>query len=967
MSLIKITDLTKQLGLSSRTLRYYEQEGLIESTRMPYESYRYYDESAVQRLRQIMILRKMQIPVREIIRIYENPEISTLVEVFTDKIAEIDREVTALSELKEIINTFLREMTEKGIKKISALPLLYEEMEKQAELLEGQIRQHAQAEPQNPDGQDVPTPQHRRAQSNGASPDSPLESDVMTGHTAPPELYAPPQSALHQLNRLQEQLAAPPDTAILLLPSMRVLTSCLRQSGKSDIPGFWHTVQALNLSPGLPGGHEQFEFQNGPEGAVMLRIDEHFQNETDYLDDSFPGGLYAAANLYVDEGLEEQFRRLVKSFDDNRFYEIDYTHDGRLSRHALIENLISPDERRELVSLLAPVKQRMANPAYFGKPVELPAGSVTLEEIQSQNPVLRETKVALDKVTPINNPHYRILDNGEAEYTGWISTRVLNTNVAVKLPFRVDIEFRLGGDDEQFGFGSEEGSLIFYHGAEPDYYAGGVSLGSLSQNGFGINMGNQPSENQSRAALHREAIVFRQPCFSDLYEFPGRGGIREKGYNQVTWILGPRHLAVIINGEIRYCGTDFPYMSLDLARTAPGDIIIGSNGQGMKYFRSIRVSQLACAPKIRLKKEELLVTTKQSNNMIPIIHRLVTDEYGENYWFNGCARYVMECLGETDYDYNFFAGLTGDVFTQYYPKGEFRGEGVSGYMLAEGPHRNLRETEDCFALVPDEVGYLETLFGKCGYASTFVSRKELRKNPDMYLQTLVSYIDRGITVIVWGTGEPPAGVLVGYEEYGKTLLYITGNNNRPERVSLENMLEKNEFPNPGWIFVGSKKEAPSLAQLYRDTVRILPKLLATETESFCFGPSAFLAWAEDIEKGRFDSVKPEEFDPWCAHTAYVCGLATNASCCHGFLEKAFALNPDLTFLKEVSDLYKRCGEMWNNDSGTDLEALGGGFNVTLEALQSPARRGPIARKLRDFAEVTEEIRRALQRGIDSCF
>lgn len=29
MNLIKITDLTRQLGLSSRTLRYYEQMGLI--------------------------------------------------------------------------------------------------------------------------------------------------------------------------------------------------------------------------------------------------------------------------------------------------------------------------------------------------------------------------------------------------------------------------------------------------------------------------------------------------------------------------------------------------------------------------------------------------------------------------------------------------------------------------------------------------------------------------------------------------------------------------------------------------------------------------------------------------------------------------------------------------------------------------------------------------------------------------
>lgn len=490
MSLIKITDLTKQLGLSSRTLRYYEQEGLIESTRMPLESYRYYDDSAVQRLRQIMILRKMQIPVREIFRIYENPEIATLVEVFADKIAEIDREVTALSELKDIINTFLREMTAKGIKQISALPLLYEEMERQMELLE------SQGSHENPAGP-FSGNQCDRAQSDSHPGEScPPGHCGQAASPGQPIAGQDSQAAFRRLNRLQERLSPPPDAAILHLPPMRALTSCLVQSPQeSDVTGFWHTVQALGLPLGMPGAHERFEYQNGPRSAV-------------------------------------------------------------------------------------------------------------------------------------------------------------------------DMEFRLGGDDEQFGYGSEEGCLIFYHGAEPDYYAGGVSLGNLSQNGFGVNMGNQPSEDLSKAALHREAIVFRQPCFYDLYQFPGRGGIRDRGYNQVTWIIGPTHLAVIINGEIRYCGTGFPYMSLDLSRTAPGDIIIGSNGQGMKYFRSIRVSQLAHAPKIRLQKEELLMTTKQSNNTIPNIHRLVTDEYGENYWFGGCARYVVECLGETDYDYNFFAGFTGDVFTQ---------------------------------------------------------------------------------------------------------------------------------------------------------------------------------------------------------------------------------------------------------------------------------------------------------------
>lgn len=950
MNLIKITDLTRQLGLSSRTLRYYEQMGLIESIRLPSETYRYYDTFSVQRLHQIIILRKMQIPVKEILRIYENPDISTLVEAFAKKIAEIDREVTALSELKEIINSFLHRMTEKGITKISALPLLYEEMEKQAELLEAQGRPVHRSElvPQDSQTQySDPDLRNTQAQQNNQT-----SQDITL------------RSPFPRLNHLQEQLSAPLDAAILILPSMRVLTSCLKQSpGEADNTGFWHTVQALGLPQGLPGSHERFEFQNGAQGAVMLRVEDGFRNDTGYLDVPFPGGLYACANIYADQDMEERFRRLVKSFDDSHLYEIDYNHRGELQCHALLENLISPDESRELMSLLVPIKQRLANPAYFEKPVELPAGSVTLAEILARNPVLWETEVALDKITPINNPHYRILENGEAEYTGWISTRVLNTNVSVKLPFRVDMEFRLGENDERFGYGSEEGGILFYHSAEHGpgtdlgYYAGGIAAGNLSQTGFGVNMGNQPSEDLSKAFLRREAITFRQPVFLDLYDFPGRGKLRAKGYNRVTWILGPRHLAVIINGEIRYCGTGFPYMSLDLSRAVPGDIIIGSNGQGMKYLKSIRISQLAYTPKTRLQKEELLMTTKQSNNIIPNIHRLVTDEYGENYWFNGCARYVMECLGETDYDYNFFAGITGDVFTQYYPKGEFRGEGVSGYMLAEGPYKNLRETDTGFALVSEEPGFIESLFEKCGYASTFVSRRELRKNPDMYRQTLVSYIDRGLPVIVWGAGEPPAGVLVGYEEFGKTLLYMTGNNDQPERISLESILEENEFPNPGWIFIGNKKENPSLAELYREAVRILPKLLATETESFWFGASAFLAWAEDIEQGRFDCVKPEEFDPWSAHTAYVCGLATNASCCHAFLEKAMELNPDLTFLKEVSALYKRCGEMWNHDDGADLEALGGGFNVTLEALQDKQRRSRIADKLREFARVTEEIRK----------
>ena len=42
---------------------------------------------------------------------------------------------------------------------------------------------------------------------------------------------------------------------------------------------------------------------------------------------------------------------------------------------------------------------------------------------------------------------------------------------------------------------------------------------------------------------------------------------------------------------------------------------------------------------------------------------------GEMYSFDGCMAYLMECLGEPDaFDYLFFAGVTGDVFTPLYSR-----------------------------------------------------------------------------------------------------------------------------------------------------------------------------------------------------------------------------------------------------------------------------------------------------------
>ncbi len=549
MSLIKITDLSTQLGLSSRTLRYYEEAGLITSVRPQFEKYRYYDEQNVQRLRQIMVLRKMQIPIKDILRIYSSREMLDITQVFVDRLNEIDREVTALSELKRIINDFLNKMIEKGIKQISALPLLYEEMDKQLAVREN--------------------------------------------------------IGIEHLSEISEKLARPLDISIVKLPKMRVLSSYLNADPQSsDTDAFSRYIQMSGIKTDY---HGSFEYRENQQDVMISKIADGFVNDSGFTDFIFDGGLFAAANLYLDDDMNRSFHSMIKSFDENKFYQIDYAADGSLRHAAMTENLISPDERRQLVALYVPVKKRIPDVSLYPKPAEVT--DITEDEIDVQNPLLWEKEAALDKITPINDPHYRVLDSGEAEYTGWISARTLNTNISVKLPFRVDIDFRVPMDDEQFGYGDSEGSIIFYHGSNS--YDGGENLKIMD---FGIN---------NSSSCREEAISFHQPIFHDLYNFPHRGRIKPNEYNHVTWVVGQKHLAVIINGEIRYCGTNFPYMSLDLNREEAYPVVIGSNGQGMKYFRKISISQLAYSQPNKIKNAELTVNAKRSNNLIPIIHRLI--------------------------------------------------------------------------------------------------------------------------------------------------------------------------------------------------------------------------------------------------------------------------------------------------------------------------------------------------------
>lgn len=130
MELIRINEVVNTFNLSSRTLRYYEQVGLIWSIHPDNKMQRYYEPTALERLKQIFILRKLQIPIKDIVAIYQNANTTTLIQAFTNKLESLDMEISALSELRVLVDDFLQKMLSQGVKKISSITLLYEETEK---------------------------------------------------------------------------------------------------------------------------------------------------------------------------------------------------------------------------------------------------------------------------------------------------------------------------------------------------------------------------------------------------------------------------------------------------------------------------------------------------------------------------------------------------------------------------------------------------------------------------------------------------------------------------------------------------------------------------------------------------------------------------------------------------------------------------------------------------------------------
>ena len=103
---MKIKDVEKEVGISSHSIRFYEDAGLIHIKRTQGSKYRDFNEQDIKRLKEIKLFRSLDIPIEEIKR-YDRKEI-TLEEMMQHQMMELKakhQEMTSKEQLCEQISS----------------------------------------------------------------------------------------------------------------------------------------------------------------------------------------------------------------------------------------------------------------------------------------------------------------------------------------------------------------------------------------------------------------------------------------------------------------------------------------------------------------------------------------------------------------------------------------------------------------------------------------------------------------------------------------------------------------------------------------------------------------------------------------------------------------------------------------------------------------------------------------------
>ncbi|MCL2447084.1 MAG: effector binding domain-containing protein [Oscillospiraceae bacterium] len=315
MQLQTAGQVSKAFGISTRMLRYYEQVGLLEGLRKDDYAYRVYDEENIKRLQQIIILRKLQIPIKQIAVILNSPDAATATEIFNENIKTLQNEIAAMETIKAALELFVAQIEELAAVRLN-LNLLTDDtvmqLAQQLPLTQKNVKEY-----------------HTMNDVNQANEvlGSLKDKDVRI-------VYLPPATVLsHHAVGDDEQGRIPEDQSEPLLDNFEKELAAIKPDFRHY--GFNHDVRDKH-------GYERW-----------VTIPDDMEVAAPFTKKLFPGGMYAACVLPVDPW-EEGWGLLEQWIAQNDKYEVDDR--GWLEEHTTAAAIITGAEM--YIDLLLPVKKR---------------------------------------------------------------------------------------------------------------------------------------------------------------------------------------------------------------------------------------------------------------------------------------------------------------------------------------------------------------------------------------------------------------------------------------------------------------------------------------------------------------------------------------------------------------------------------------------------------------------------------
>jgi DNA-binding transcriptional MerR regulator len=312
--LVKIREVALKYDISARTLRYYEDMGLLESVRSEDYAYRMYDGQALKRLEQILVLRKLNISVKDICRIFSSPSTEVVLEVLGQKVTDVDGEMALLQELKEIVLEFIRLIEASNFLEEGDIRLLFEK----AKGVENQLVA-ASAQEEGPESKTV-----------------------------------------SRMLEVTEKLEKLPDVRVIRIPSV-----LMARSGEAELETFDHWFSSVDTSHYLTPRDFMWFNARTKRFEWLFALTQGMEDTAGFEVFSFPGGLYAVAPAIDGDEIPKVNALIHKWVDQHEHFEVSTSANDPHERYDM-GHIFTPKVFKEctgyhMMDLFVPIVLRQAH------------------------------------------------------------------------------------------------------------------------------------------------------------------------------------------------------------------------------------------------------------------------------------------------------------------------------------------------------------------------------------------------------------------------------------------------------------------------------------------------------------------------------------------------------------------------------------------------------------------------------